>query len=346
MPLMNWYRKNKRDLPWRETRDPYKIWVSEVMLQQTTVNAVIPYYDRWVKTFPTVQHVARAGEQKILKMWQGLGYYSRAKNLHKSAKIICQDFAGRLPEDSEQLRDLPGFGAYTTGAVLSIAFDKKFSIVDANVRRVIMRLKAMEGLPTIGLDKIIHEHLLVELPEKEVGTFNQALMELGALICRSKNPLCSMCPLKSLCKAQFLGIQEIIPQVQKKNLIEVNAVVGVFQKGNRFFMQKRPSSGLLADLWEFPGGKIEKGEKPVEALHREIKEELEIFLVSAEYLTKVVHFYTQYKVYLNVFLCKTKQSIGLSSSAKWLTLKDLETHPVPSGTLKILQALKDKIFDK
>src|SRR3989338_7906402 len=172
--LNSWYRKNARPLPWRETADPYKIWISEVMLQQTTVNAVIPYYQKWIRVFPTVWHVARAPLRKILKYWQGLGYYTRAKNIHRSAKIICTTHQGSIPCDADQLKKLPGFGPYTVGAVLSIAFDKRAAIVDANVRRVFMRLLALEGFADTSKDPAILEFLDAVMPKKNLRTFNQA----------------------------------------------------------------------------------------------------------------------------------------------------------------------------
>jgi A/G-specific adenine glycosylase len=257
--LILWYKKNARDLPWRRTRDPYKIWVSEIMLQQTTVNAVIPYYERWIKQFPTIQTLAKSRLQKVLKLWQGLGYYQRAKNLHRSAKIICREHDGGIPDRPELLKTLPGFGPYTVGAVLSIAFNKRFSIIDANVRRVVMRLLALKGEAGLQWDLKISNFLDRVLPQRECGTFNQALMELGALVCRNRQPLCSCCPVENYCRACKKGVQELIPAVKKGVFVPVEAVVAVIEKDGRYLIQKRPSQGLLADLWEFPGGKIESG---------------------------------------------------------------------------------------
>ncbi len=336
---MVWYRKNARDLPWRHTRDPYKIWISEIMLQQTTVNAVIPYYQKWIKRFPTVENVARANETTILKMWQGLGYYSRARNIHKSAKIITKEFHKKVPHDSDALRRLPGFGPYTVGAVLSIAFDIRYPIIDANVRRVLMRTLGMEGLADTTQDKAILKHLNTLLPFKDISVFNQALMELGALICSSQSPACLLCPVKTLCRAYKLGKQEIIPQTKKKQIKEIHAAIAVIEHKGRYLIQQRPNKGLLANLWEFPGGKLEAGEKPVTALKREVKEEIQADVKTAKFLMKVVHYYTQFKVNLHVYRCQCDNLPKETKSMKWVNLQKLDQFPMPSGSAKIVDKL-------
>ncbi|MBI5415548.1 MAG: A/G-specific adenine glycosylase [Candidatus Omnitrophica bacterium] len=341
--LINWYQKHARRLPWRQTRDPYKIWVSEVMLQQTTVNAVIPYYGKWIKIFPTIETVAGAPVQKILKVWQGLGYYQRAKNFHKAAQIICTQYRGQLPRDPEKLRTLPGFGPYTTGAVASIAFDLPYTIIDANVRRVVMRLLALDGYADTSQDQRIEEFLQKSIPRKNAGTFNQALMELGALICRNRGPLCLLCPVKNHCAAYQKGIQEIIPKPKKKIIQDLDVAIGILQRGDKYLIQKRPSKGLLADLWEFPGGKIEKGETPQEALKRELKEELDIDITTSRHLMNVQHFYTQFRVNLYVFHCRPKSYPHHHASRKWLPINKLTEYPMPSGSAKIVARLQKNI---
>ncbi|MFA5059981.1 MAG: A/G-specific adenine glycosylase [Candidatus Omnitrophota bacterium] len=341
--LISWYKKESRDLPWRHTSDPYKIWISEIMLQQTVVNAVIPYYKRWIKEFPSVEDVAKASLQKILKSWQGLGYYSRARNIHKTAKIICEKFKGRIPDTYDQLRSLPGFGPYTTGAVLSIAFNKRFPIIDANVRRVIMRQLALKGFADTSHDKKILRFLEEIMPQREMNIFNQALMELGALVCRSKEVLCNVCPVKEQCRAYKKGIQEIIPTPKLKNIKKIDVAVAIIKRGDKYFIQKRPSKGLLADLWEFPGGKIEKGETPSIALIREMKEELSLSVRSTKYLFKVAHFYTQFRVRLHVFLCHPEAFPRGDSTHKWVSSSQFQQFPMPSGSAKIVDKLHKKI---
>lgn len=337
--LLKWYSLNKRDLPWRRTTDPYKIWISEIMLQQTTVAAVIPYYERWIKRFPTVDSVSKAREKTILNMWQGLGYYSRAKNILKSSKIIVNEYGGAIPKDPKILKQLPGFGSYTVGAVLSIAHDLPLTIIDANVRRVIMRINNIEGIANTTQDAKINSILKELLPNKSVGDFNQALMELGATLCRAKNPLCAQCPVKSLCQAFKLGKQEVIPQTQSKKIIEIDAAIGVITNDDKFLIQKRPSKGLLANLWEFPGGKIKEGESPILALKREIQEEVRIEITNIKSLMKTVHYYTQFKVNLHVYTCQPKALPILKKSQKWVNLDQFRLNPMPSGSVKIVDKL-------
>ncbi len=339
--LLSWYKKNSRKLPWRETKDPYKIWISEVMLQQTTVKAVIPYYQKWIKEFPTVTKVANTSIEKILKQWQGLGYYSRARNLHKAADIICRDFAGQIPDNTHDLKKLPGFGPYTIGAVLSIAFNQRTPIIDANVRRVVMRLLALNGLPDNSHDKVIYEFLDIVMPQKNMSSFNQALMELGALVCRSKEVLCSICPVQSMCKAYSKGLQEIIPQVKVKKIQDVEVVIALIRNKSKFLIQQRPAKGLFADLWEFPGGKIEKEELQLDALKRELREELGIELQSAKFLFPVVQFYTQFRAKLYVWDCELQGVLNLKSHMRWANPKELKNYPMPSGSARILAKLSN-----
>ncbi|MDE2028083.1 MAG: A/G-specific adenine glycosylase [Candidatus Omnitrophica bacterium] len=339
LDLTQWYLKHKRNLPWRSTRDPYRIWVSEIMLQQTTVATVIDYYERWIKIFPTVHDLAKAPLPKILKTWQGLGYYNRAKNLHRSARILIKDHQGTLPRDPQIIRTLPGFGPYTTGSVLSIAYDLPLTIIDANVRRVAMRLLALKGAADTKQDGKINEFLLKVLPAEKTGDFNQALMELGALVCRNKQPLCLGCPVNKYCLAHKEGKQEIIPSPKKKVLKEIDAVIAILEKKGKYFIQKRPSQGLLADLWEFPGGKIEAGESHQEALVRELKEELNIEPRSFKYLFSVRHFYTQFKVNLLVYACALKNEPLSDATHRWVAFKDLSQYPMPSGSAKIIEKL-------
>lgn len=338
--LMRWYEKNKRDLPWRRTSDPYKIWISEIMLQQTTVNAVIPYYERWIKEFPDPQAVAQAPLQKVLKMWQGLGYYSRARNIHRSAQVILDEYKGNIPQEPEALKRLHGFGPYTIGAVLSIAYDKRHPIIDANVRRVVMRQLALKGFADTSHDKKILEFLENVMPEKGNNIFNQSLMELGALVCRSKAPLCLFCPVKQTCMAFKKGIQEIIPTPKKKVIKELDAVIALIENKGKYYLQRRGSKGLFADLWEFPGGKIEKGEKPVQALNREVREELDAEVLDHKFLFNVTQLYTEFKVKLHVFKCRVAKSLKEDSTHKWVGSSQFKRYPMPSGTVKIIEELK------
>lgn len=337
--LLTWYHANARDLPWRRTRDPYKIWISEIMLQQTTVAAVIPYYERWVKRFPTVESLARARLQSVLNMWQGLGYYTRAKNLHAAAKQITAHHAGRLPDAPDDLLRLPGFGRYTVGAVLSIAFDKEITLIDANVRRVVMRLLSIEDEAVPKHDAVIDAYLQERLPRAEMGFFNQSLMELGALICRKKMPLCNMCPVQTHCAAYRKGIQERIPTPKQKILTDLHVAIGIMQDDGRYYIQKRPSKGLLGDLWEFPGGKIEEGESAKAALIRELKEETGAVIRSARNLFRVKHYYTSFRVHLTVFAAEFDMPPITDALHRWVAPGELSRYPMPSGSARIVERL-------
>ena len=338
--LRLWYEKQHRKLPWRGSHDPYKIWVSEVMLQQTTVRAVLPFYRKWLKLFPDIRSLGRAPLQKVLKAWQGLGYYQRAKNLHQAAQVICDKFRGQIPSDFDQLRNLPGFGPYTAAAVASFAFDKSYPVLDANVRRITMRIAGLSSEAGAKNDRFLLHFLKPYLPQKRMGLFNQALMELGSQVCRPKNPLCLLCPISDFCRAFKEGTQEIIPTPKKRKYTKVEAVVAVIQRKGKFLIQKRPSQGLLADLWEFPGGKRKSGETREEALRREIREELLAEAKKIKFLIKVSHAYTQFQVTLYAYECTLKNKPHLSKGRRrWVSLKGLRRYPFPSGSAKIIEFL-------
>lgn len=340
--LKHWYTIHHRKLPWRQTEDPYKIWISEIMLQQTTVQAVIPYYKRWLKLFPDIRTLSEAPLQKVLRAWQGLGYYQRAKNLHQASKIIVERHQGRIPQNYQELKRIPGFGPYTTAAVLSFAFDKSYPVMDANVRRVCMRLMRMHRKASPKNDKDLSRFITPLLPQKYMGIFNQALMELGSLICRPKNPLCLLCPISEYCESFKKGEQEIIPHPRKRKYNKIEAVVGIIKKQGKYLIQKRPSKGLLADLWEFPGGKIKTNEKPEEALRREIKEELGTDVSPGELLITVQHAYTQFRVKLYAYLCSIDSELQVNKkNHRWVSLKNIRNFPLPSGSAKIVKYLEE-----
>ena len=313
------------------------------MLQQTTVGAVVPFYEKWLCLFPDIQALARAPLQKILRAWQGLGYYARARNLQAAAKIIVREHGGRIPRDYEILRSLPGFGPYTAAAVASLAFDQPHPVLDANVRRVMMRLSALHGKADGRHDKAILQRLQAEIPVRSPGDFNQALMELGALVCRSRNPQCLICPLRTACRAYAAGVQEVIPMPAKRTTKRIAAVVGIIEKKGKILIQKRPESGLLAGLWEFPGGKVKPGESRVRALVREIEEELGTGVAESKFLIKVQHAYTEFRVDLSAFVVRLiSDPDPRPGRRKWIALKALPKYPFPSGSVKIIQFLENR----
>ncbi|OED34389.1 A/G-specific adenine glycosylase [PVC group bacterium (ex Bugula neritina AB1)] len=339
--LLKWYQENARTLPWRDSPSPYRVWISEIMLQQTTVATVIPYFSRWMIDFPDIKSVAEASLDEILKQWQGLGYYRRAQNIHKAANIMVEYFDGEVPEDKETLKTLPGFGPYTTAAVLSIAFGQREAIVDTNVRRFIMRLLGREGIADSKQDKWIREYLEFLMPYKEMRSFNQSLMEIGALICPSKTPKCLICPVQKNCKAFHLGLQDVIPITKKKKLEKIDAGLAVIHDKKKFYIQKRPAKGLWANMWEFPGGKREERETLEETVRREIKEEVGIELSHVVFFSKIRHFYTHFDVSLHVFICETNDFIEESEVAAWVSLEEMKKYPMPSANGKILDQLRE-----
>ncbi len=346
--LLRWYASHKRDLPWRKTKDPYRVWVSEIMLQQTTVGAVIPYYRKWLAAYPCPAALAKAPLRDILKSWEGLGYYQRARNMRLTAVRLVRDFGGRFPRDPELLAGLPGFGPYTTAAVASICFDRPLPVVEANVRRVMMRLRGIRGRGGPAVDSRILRTLEQVISRRSPGNFNQAMMEWGALVCRPKNPRCLRCPGRTLCRAYARGEQEVIPAPKTLRVAQVEAVVAVLRDGDRVLIQQRPAEGLLAGLWEFPGGKVESGETQRAALARELREELGLDLESVRPLITVRHAYTRYAVTLHAF--EAKPSGGPKAvrpgnrPIRWVAVKSLDRYPFPSGSLKILRHLQTHDF--
>jgi A/G-specific adenine glycosylase len=254
-PLLEWYRKNKRILPWRETGNPYQIWVSEIMLQQTRVEAVKPYFLRFTEALPTVHDLAVCPEERLLKLWEGLGYYNRVRNMQKAAVLLEERFHGRFPADREELIKLPGIGSYTAGAIGSIAFGLPIPAVDGNVLRVLSRLREdPEDISRQSVRRRMEEELAAVMPEEAPGEFNQALMELGAVVCVPKGrPGCESCPLEKLCRAHRHGMEEVFPvkAAKKKRRVEERTVL-IIQDGERVAFQKRPAHGLLAGMYEFP----------------------------------------------------------------------------------------------
>ncbi|GAB4232780.1 MAG: A/G-specific adenine glycosylase [Acidobacteriota bacterium] len=264
--LLEWYRRNRRKLPWRDTGDPYHVLVSEVMLQQTRVDTVIPYFQRFVATFPTVTALAAASEAEVLRLWTGLGYYARARRLREAARKIAEEHRGVIPSNLDELRRLPGVGAYTAGAVASIAFGRPTPVVDGNVKRVYSRLLALERLLTPGAWNRLAAAALTAAPGADPGDFNQALMELGAVVCRPERPACGECPLSRYCRAFQRGIEAELPfQEGSPQSQRVEWRVFVVVRDSRFLMRERPGSQVLTGLWEFPAVEQAGGASPPRA---------------------------------------------------------------------------------
>ncbi|MGB1287707.1 MAG: A/G-specific adenine glycosylase, partial [Aggregatilineales bacterium] len=304
--LLKWYDQNAADLPWRINKDPYRIWLSEIMLQQTQIDTVMPYYHRFLDAYPSVSDLAAAPLDDILKQWEGLGYYSRARNLHKAAKIITDGLNGVFPQTAADLLKLPGIGRYTSGAIASIAYDEIVPVLDGNVIRVFSRLFDMADDVTQSATKKKLWQLADDLiPDARPGDYNQSLMELGQKICTPRNPDCSVCPVQALCKAYVNDTQHQRPVKKKKAPIPHYDVAAgiIYNDVGQILIAQRPADGLLGGLWEFPGGKQEKDETLETCLKRELREELAIEVDNLEFFVKVRHAFTHFKITLHAFKC-------------------------------------------
>jgi A/G-specific adenine glycosylase len=342
--LLAWYGDWGRTLPWRNIDHPYAIWVSEMMLQQTQVKTVLPYYQRWLEQFPTVETLAAADQQSVLKVWEGLGYYARARNLHKAAQFIVSDHNGEIPQDFEALTALPGIGKTTAGGILSSAFNLPFAILDGNVKRVLARLVALPVPPARALNDLwrLSEHLLD--PDRP-RDFNQALMDLGATLCTRRNPECDRCPWQAHCQAYNRNIQSELPMSEPKGPLPHKqiGVAVIWNDQQQILIDRRKQTGLLGGLWEFPGGKIEPGETIEACIAREILEELGIEIAVGDRLCTVTHAYSHFKVTLNVHHCThlsgDPQPIECDE-VRWVTLDAIEEFPFPKANIHIITALR------
>lgn len=336
--LLTWYNLNKRDLPWRRTKDPYKIWISEIMLQQTTVTAVIPYFEKWVMQYPTMEELASATEQDVMSTWEGLGYYSRVRNIHKAAKIMVKEFGGRVPDDPKLLIKLPGFGPYTVGAVLSIAYGHKEPIIDANIRRIVMRLHNIQGKADTSVDPKILPWIQQTLPDGKMSDFNQAFMELGALIC-GKQPQCLQCPVREFCIAHEKGVQDEIPEPEKVIYIELEMVAAVIKKSDKYFIQQRTGKGVLSGLWEFPCVEKLKGESGLMAVKRMLKDMCGGNASNISKLAQVRHYYTNHRIKLQPYLCESEWLLKEDKTHRWVTRTQINSYPMHSGSVKVVEKL-------
>jgi len=338
--LLDWYRKHKRSLPWRGHPDPYAVWVSEIMLQQTRVETVIPYFKKWMHLFPTVKVLAEASEQDVLNAWEGLGYYSRARNLHKASQIVNEQYNGKLPRDLKELRKLPGIGRYTVGAIASIAFGMDEPTLDGNLRRVFARLfDVNEPADAPVGEKILWGLAREHLPKGGAGDYNQALMDLGAIICLPKNPRCLICPLMEICQSRANGTQEQRPVLKpKKEIPQVIHAAGVIVKNEKVLLAKRPSKGLLGGMWEFPNGQVDGD--PAEGVESALETGYRLKVQKGEALGIVKHAYTHFRVMVHAYRCEPV-SISNNESLKWVKLKELDDYPMGKVDRQIARMLHE-----
>ena len=343
--LLAWYQANQRDLPWRRANNPYHIWVSEVMLQQTQVNTVLEYYRRFINAFPGLKRLAQADVQSVLKLWEGLGYYARARNLHRAAQCVVKQHAGKIPNTWEAFYSLPGVGDYIAAAVLSIAFEQPYAVVDGNVKRVLARLykiSAPVNQPQSYRRFKATANKLLDV--KRPGTFNQAMMELGALICKPRHPACDACPLNSVCRAYQTQQVALFPKRKKRAATpQYHISVGVVFKKDRVLITRRKPEGLLGGLWEFPGGKIRDGESASAGCLREIKEEVNLQVKIVRHLTQVKHAYTHFKIVMEVFCCNYVSGrvyLRGPEAFRWIRLEEYKQYPFPRANHKFIPLLK------
>jgi len=361
--LLDWFEVNKQPLAWRESNEPYRIWVSEVMLQQTQRGRVEGYFRRFLARYPDVASLAAAHEDELFKLWEGLGYYSRARNLRRAAKIILEKHGGVFPSRREDLLALPGIGRYTAGAVLSIAFNLPEPIVDANVERVFARVFDLDMPPKSKQANVFLWAKARELiPQGRAREFNQAVMELGSLVCLPRKPRCSACPIRPHCEAFRLDIVLERPVPAKaRDFIPLEVATGVLVHQGRVFVQKRPDTGVWPGLWEFPGGSIEAGETPEQAVVREYREETELLVAHLDKIAVVRHGYTRYRVALHCYFCALAHGQGRTHAAgehggmgtshpepvlhaaqesRWARPEELEALAMPAGHRKLLDLLR------
>lgn len=344
--LLDWFEEHARDLPWRHGRTPYRVWVAEVMLQQTQVGTVVPYYERFLTRFPTVEALADASLEEVLKVWEGLGYYARARRLHAAAQQLVTANDARLPDTFEGLLNLPGVGRYTAGAVASIAFGRDVVAVDGNARRVLCRVFGVQEDVTRSATKRTLETLAMDLlPRGRAGAFNEALIELGATVCTSHTPSCDRCPWRDLCWAYAKEMQEMLPVRRARSPIphyDVAAAVTSRPDG-RILVAQRKTTDMLGGLWEFPGGKCEEGESLPECLVREMGEELGVRVEVREQLVVVKHAYTHFRITLHAFRCRLESGEPrcLDCAAfRWVLPSDLDALPMSVADRKIARVVR------
>lgn len=348
--LLYWFERQQRTLPWRQSRDAYRVWVSEIMLQQTRVETVIPYYERFMERFPSVEKLAEAELEEVYKYWEGLGYYSRARNLHAAVKEVQEKYGGTVPNTPEEIHGLKGVGPYTAGAILSIAYGLPEPAVDGNVMRVLSRIFRVEDDITKASTRKLFEAIVRRIiAHRNPSFFNQALMELGALICIPRSPRCDACPVAAHCRARKAGVQETLPvkKKAKKVRVEERAVALVQREDGRWLLHKRPESGLLANLWEFPNVEYTEAENAREWLSVHMYETFGIKCIPRDLVMEHSHVFSHLQWNLYTYLCKYEgQEEGRGSAiakerVMWVAIEEMDAYPFSVSHKKIVDALRE-----
>jgi len=329
--LLAWFAETGRDLPWRRTADPYPIWVSEVMLQQTRVETALPYFERFLERFPDVGSLAAASEEEVLRLWEGLGYYSRARHLHQAANQVVARFDGQIPESQDRLQELPGIGRYTAAAIAAIAFRQDALALDGNLKRVLARLFDIHLDPrSPDGERELKRRAVAILPRGKASEFNQGMMDLGALICRPRVPDCPICPLARHCLARRRGTQDQLPmRVARRAIPDRLAVAGVWQENGKVLVRRNPAGGLLGGLWGFPGGLLKEGEDERVGLQRLIAQQLELQIRVGDPLPRLKHSYSHFRVTLQPYACQpVGRKLRERAGSRWVRVQELRLLPM------------------
>ncbi|WP_080873798.1 A/G-specific adenine glycosylase [Oceanobacillus timonensis] len=340
--LINWYLKNKRHLPWRENNDAYRVWVSEIMLQQTKVDTVIPYFNQFMEKYPTVYDLAEAEQQDVLKQWEGLGYYSRARNLQTAVREVVENYDGKIPDDPKQLGNLKGIGPYTKGAILSIAYNQPIPAVDGNVMRVFSRVLLIdEDIAQASTKKLFESYVGEMISEEDPSSFNQAIMDLGATICTPKQPLCMFCPVMEHCQAYAESVQENLPvkKKAKKQRKEKYIALLIQNQEGKYMIEKRPDTGLLAGLWQFP--MIPADDIVPKDWQMWIKDYYGVDVEIKESCTSIKHVFSHIIWNVDVRKAITNQETVQDSRLKFVSLEELKKYPFPVSHQKMIPFLED-----
>ncbi|MBD7946184.1 A/G-specific adenine glycosylase [Psychrobacillus sp. Sa2BUA9] len=340
--LVSWFLEEKRDLPWRKTKDPYKIWVSEVMLQQTKVDTVIPYYERFISKYPSLESLAEAEEGELLKEWEGLGYYSRARNLQAGVREVVEEYNSVVPNNRKEISKLKGVGPYTAGAVLSIAYDIPEHAVDGNVMRVLSRILLIkEDIAKQKTKKIFEEAVMNLMFKDNPSAFNQGLMELGAIICTPTKPKCLLCPVREYCSAFYEGVQEELPikTINKKTKLHKMKAVVIQRNDGKILLEKRPSKGLLANMWQFPMVELPTSTHTVEEV---VELDYGVEIQKGKELIAFKHIFSHLVWEIESFEAKLMNEKKISLNSQWYSIEEVNDQPMPIPVLKMWNAWKER----
>lgn len=340
--LITWFHQEKRDLPWRRTADPYQIWISEIMLQQTRVDTVIPYYKRFIEKFPTLNDLAHADEEVLLKQWEGLGYYSRARNLQAGVREVAEKYGGTVPGSRKEISALKGVGPYTAGAVLSIAYGLPEHAVDGNVMRVLSRILLIdEDIAKPKTRKVFEEAVTELISHEDPSAFNQGLMELGALICTPTSPKCLLCPVREHCAAFHEGRQQELPvKTKAKASKAVNYAMAAIRKDGAWLMEKRATNGLLANMWQFPLLEVPRSIE-AEELEERLSEQFNGLVSKAEKITSFKHVFSHLTWNVDGFIANG-ENLAIAENMKWVTSAEMELLPIAGPVQKMKTALTNR----